>query len=322
MLRKIITSVAVAQALNTLPILATEVMDEFYPPAMRQTHPFADIKISELQRIAKAVPVVLAGTTPVNLGEGDSSLTTVTPQPIDILDTITPKDLLDVKSMDGTTREAWIRGRVDYARQTVRATTEALAIQSLSGQISFPMKVGNGTLDTYTVKFGTPLTYTPSMLLTDPKIDIGQVLGILRGMARTIKRKGGGSKIVFKCSEDVFDLIVNLCANITNSSIRVELKEDSVIIAGYSISALTAEYFDPATKTYKKGVAKGTIKAIAKESFGFRYLAIHDIDAGLKPLPLFVKPILQKIPSAWVINTKSTPLPIPNPNGICDAVVI
>lgn len=100
------------------------------------------------------------------------------------------------------------------------------------------------------------------------------------------------------------------------------MKEDSIIVAGYTISALTAEYWDPNTKDYKKGIVDGKMKAIAKDSFGFRYLAIHDIEAGLKPLPLFVKPILQQIPSAWVIVSKSTPLPIPNPNGICDAVVI
>jgi len=322
MLRTIVTSTAVAQALNAMPDIHTEVMDEFYPSNIRQTHPFADIKISDLQRIAKAVPVVLAGTTPVNLGEGDSALTTITPQPIDILDTITPKDLLDVKSMDGTTKDVWVRGRVDYARQTVRATTEALCIQSLSGQISFPMQVGGGALSTYTVKFGTIPTYTPTTLLSAASANIGTILNTLRAMTKVIKRKGAGTKIVFKCSEDVFDAIAKICANTQNSSIKVEMKEDSIIVAGYTISALTAEYFDPKTKTYKQGIPPKTLKAIAKDSFGFRYLAIHDIEAGLKPLPLFVKPVLQKIPSAWVINTKSTPLPIPNPNGICDAVVL
>ena len=322
MLRTIITSVAVAQALNALPILETEVMDEFYPASMRQAHPHSDIRISELQRIAKAVPVVLSGTTPVDLGEGDSSTLTIEPQPIDIVDTITPKDLLDVKSMDGTTKKVWVQGRVDYARQTVRATTEALCIQSLSGQINFPLKIGNGTLDTYTIKFGDILLYTPSKKLSADDADIGTLLNILRGMAKRIKQKGAGTKIVFKVSEDVFDTISKICSNIQNSSIRVEMKEDTIIVAGYTISVLTAEYYDPATKTYKKGIADKTIKAIAKDSFGFRYLAIHDIEAGLKALPIFVKPILQQLPSAWVINTKSTPLPIPNPNGICDAVVL
>ncbi len=322
MLRKIVTSVLVAQALNALETIETPIMDEFYPQKIRRNHPFASIDIHEISRIIKAVPVVMRGTEPINIGEGAGSINSITPQPIDVIETISGAVLNDLKIMDGTSQNMWLQDRMDFARQTIRATTEALCIQSLSGKIAFAMKTDTG-IETYEIKFGNVLIFVPQKNLSAADADIGTLLNIMRDMKSKIKRMGGGTKVKYKVSPDVFDKIVAMVTGVTDNTIKIEIQQDKVFVAGWEISVMDDEYYDPKTKSYKRGIADGTMKAIATNGgFGFRYLALDDIDAGLKAVPLFAKAIKRDIPSGWIINTMSKPLPIASPKSICDAVVI
>jgi len=322
MLRKIVTSVLVAQALNKLETIETPIMDEFYPQKLRRNHPFASIDIHEISRIIKAVPVVMRGTEPINIGEGAGSINSITPQPIDVIETISGAVLNDLKTMDGTTQNMWLQDRMDFARQTIRATTEALCIQSLAGKIAFAMKTDSG-METYEIKFGDVLTYTPSKKLSESDANLATLLNIMRGMKSKIKREGGGTKVKFKVAPDVFETIVSMLTDITDNTVKIDIQQDRLLVAGWEISVLDDEYFDPITKAYKRGIADGTMKAIATNGgFGFRYLALDDIDAGLKAVPLFAKAIKRDIPSGWIINTMSKPLPIASPKSICDAVVL
>lgn len=322
MLRKIVTSALVAQALNALEPIETPIMDEFYPQKMRRTHPFASIDIHEISRIIKAVPVVMRGTEPINIGEGAGSINAITPQPIDVIETISGAVLNDLKTMDGTSQSMWLQDRMDFARQTIRATTEALCIQSLSGAISFAMKTESG-MQSYEIKFGDVLTYTPTKVLSAPDATVGTLLNILRGMRSKIKKEGGGSKVKYKVAPDVFSKIVQMVTGITDNTIEIKIQQDKIFVAGWEISVMDDEYYDPISKTYKRGIIDGTIKAIAVNGgFGFRYLALDDIDAGLKAVPLFAKAVKRDIPSGWIINSMSKPLPIASPKSICDAVVL
>lgn len=323
-IRKIVTEKKVQESLNRLPDASSPVMDEFYPVAVRLRHPNAFIRIDEIQQIVKAVPVVLRGTTPVSIGEGSGSINSIEPQPIDIIDSVSGADLNNIKNFDGTSEKVWLDNRMMFARNTIRATSEALCIQSLSGQISFAMKTEDGT-DTYSVKFGDTLTYTPALKLNAVGADVETVIEILSGMASKIEENGGGIKIKFKASPDVYTAMVKILKNSgANSAITVKVGVNKITLDDdVVIEKFNHKYYDPTTKTYKTGIAEKTLKAVAMDGgFAFRYLALDDIDAGLKPLPLYAKPIKREIPSGWVINTMSKPLPIPNPNSICDAVVL
>ena len=321
-LRKIVTNQKVAEALNALPDASSEIMDKYYPASVRSNHPFASISLEEIQQIVKAVPVVLRGGMPVNIGGESTSISFIEPQAIDIIDSISAVTLNNIKDRDGTTQQAWLADRMLFARNTIRATTEALSIQSLSGKISFSMKTDAG-MSVYEIDFGNVLSFVPGSKLNAAGADISTVLSILRGMHNKIKKAGGGTKVAFEASADVFDKIVSMAGTAKDSNIKIEIKTNQIIIAGYEINAFVAEYYDPTTKDYKTGVAEKTLKCIATDGgFAFRYLALDDIDAGLQALPLFAKAIKRELPSGWIINTKSKPLPIPNPNSICDAVVL
>jgi len=323
-IRKIVTEKKVQESLNRLPDATSPVMDEFYPSAIRRPHPSAFIRIDEIQQIVKAVPVVLRGTTPVSIGEGSGSINSIEPQPIDIIDSVRGADLNNIKHFDGTSEKVWLDNRMLFARNTIRATSEALCIQSLSGQISFAMKTEDGE-DTYSVKFGNVLTFVPVLKLNGAEAGVETLMEILSGMASKIEENGGGTNIKFKASPDVYTALVKMLKNSgSNSSISVKVGVNKITLDDdVVIEKFNHKYYDPATKTYKTGIAEKTLKAVAMDGgWAFRYLALDDIDAGLKPLPLYSKPIKREMASGWVINTMSKPLPIPNPNSICDAAVL
>jgi len=320
-LRKIVTEKNVIEALNALPPITTPVMDRFYPEKMRRPHPQAYIRIDEVASIVRAVPVVMRGGIPVDLGQGQGSKSIIEPQPVDVMDTVSGKDLNDIKQFDGRSQKLWLQDRMDFARRTIRATSEALCIQSLSGQIAFPLKTADG-FDTYEIKFGDILKYDPDTKLSADGAGLEVLQAILRGMKREIRRNGGGAKIGFYAAGDVFDKIVGLLGGVASPKVKIEIGDDYVQVGSSRIELLDAEYWDPKEKVYKPALKDGTLKAVDKDGFAFRYLALDDVDAGLKPLPIFAKPIKQDLPSGWVINTMSKPLPLPNVKGICDATVL
>lgn len=279
-------------------------------------------RIDEISKIAKAVPVVMRGSMPVSIGGEHGSINKIEPQPIDVVDSITGAELNDLKNYDGTSQDLWLESKMLFARDTIKMTSEALCIQSLSGTINFPMKTDSG-LEEYEIKFGDVLLVTPTKKLNESDATIKDVFSTIRSMKRKLKENGRGGAIVYKASPDVFDKIVELADKyVQTGSLVVKVEEDSVIVGGFKIVAFDEQYYDPKTKTLVNGIGNGKLKAISKAGFAFRYLALDDIDAGLKAIPLFSKPIKREIPSGWIINTMSKPLPIPDPKGICDAILL
>lgn len=322
-LRKIVTEQKVAESLNRLQPAKSPVMDEFYPAGIRKNHPSAYIRIDEIKAVTKAVPVVLRGTMPVSIGDGAGQTNRIEPQPIDVMMSITGAELNDLEALGGEGEQAWLDSKTNYSRDTIRVTAEALAIQSLSGTISFPMKTENG-LDTYTVKYGNILTYAPTTKINADGAGVETVIEILNGMVEKLEIAGSVGQTAFKASPDVFTALVKLFKNSgETTALRVKIGlgkitiDDDIVIERFNV-----KYYDPATKTWKASIAEKTIKAIVKDTFAFRYLALDNLDAKLKPLPFFMKPIKRDLPSGWVLNALSKPFPIPDPNGICDAVVL
>lgn len=322
-IRKIVTEKKVAESINRLPEAKSPVLDEFYPSSKRRVHPSAFITITEIQSVTKAVPVVMRGTMPVSIGDGAGQTNKIEPQPVDVIMSVTGAQLNDIKQYDDAGEKAWLDSKTEYARNTIRVTTEALAIQSLSGTINFPMKTEDG-FDTYKVEFGSVLSYVPTVKLSSTTADVSTVIDILNGMVEKLQDAGSEGSIVFKASPDVFSKLTKLLRGEgDDTAVKVKIGlgkitiDDDIVIERYS-----GKYYNPQTKAWVSGIAEKTIKAVVKDNFAFRYLALDNVAANLKPLPLFINPIKRELPSGWVLNALSKPFPIPDPNGICDAVVL
>ncbi len=319
-LKHIITPKNVREQLGKLSPLNTPVMDDIYPASVRDTYPFDTISIDEISSIAKAVPVVNRGSASVTLGGGSSSLKTIEPLPIIVNKPITAAELNRIKTLTASGQSSWLRNTIDFARRTIRSTTEALCAQSLTGKISFAMKTEDG-LDTYVVDYGNTLKIT-SNFTWGPSVKIGNIFSDLSDMAALIEENGGGAAVEFRAGKNVYARLLDVVGGLQSAAISTKVTDNAIYIGGYKISRYNTKYFDPATKKYKPVLNDNGIKAIAKDGgFAFRYLAIDDVDAGLQPLPLWLNPIKLSDPSGYKVIAQSKPLPIPSVKSICDATV-
>jgi hypothetical protein len=323
MLKKLFTQAAIAHAIKTLPEIKSPVMDTFYPAASRTTHPFSMIGIDEISETVKAVPVVRRGTASISVGGGSRSQSYIEPQPIDVNSFAGAKDLNDLKLLDSAGQQTYVNAKIDFIRKTVRATSEALCAQSLSGKISYAMKTETG-MDTYEVDFGTVATATIAEKWGADTTQLKHILTHLMDMAETIETAGFGSNVEFYAGKTAFSEVASKVIAMGNDT-RIEAKVDGNVIklGGYTITRMAATYYDPKAKTYKKAIDDKFVQAVGKDAaFGFKYLAIDDLDAGLQAMPIFINPKKVDDPSGWKIMGQSKPLPIPVVKAMVKAQVI
>lgn len=313
----------VAARINAMSDINTKVMDDIYPSGVRGTHPFATIGIAELTEIAKAVPVVRRGTQSVSIGGGTGSISFIEPQPIDVSRFVTAKELNDLKLLDPNAQNTWLDGKLVYMRNTVRATSEALSCQSLTGAINYPMKIDGG-FDSYQISFGTVATITPTKVWDAAGSTIGDVNDTLNKMSEALEDDGFASDIEFRIGALVESFLVGLIGSLGNDTrIIAKVDADYIYIGKHKLKMSKGRYYNPQTKAYVNAIGDKVVQAIDMAGgFSFKYLAIDDIDAGLAATPLFINPKKADDPSGYKIIAKSTPLPIPVPSAMNKSTVL
>lgn len=323
-LRKYFTPKAIAQILETLPPLETPILDRIYPESRRKQHQLPVLGIDEITAVVKNVPVVRRGTQAVPAPSADTrAITYIEPQPVEVSTFITAKELNDLKLLAETSIQNYIAGKIDYLRQVIRKTTEALAVQSLKGEISYPMKTLTG-YDTYTVNFGPTLSYIPDKKWDATDKTIADLLKDLLEITKVIKENSGYGNIRFFAGSDAFLALANLVLKQAGDApIKAEVTEKGVTLAGFTIEYLDAVYTDYINNNTYSAIDPDKVLAIAMDApFTLWYCAIDDIEAGLVAMPFYAVPDTKKNPSGVEIVAKSKPLPVPVPKAICWADVI
>jgi len=323
-LREFFTPEAVAQVLKTLPPLKTPVVDTIFPDSKRRQHGLPVVGVDEIVKTTNAVPVVRRGSPSVPIGDEGRTITYIEPQPIDVNSFFTAKDLNDLKLLDKAGRQQVVTNRIDDMRRVVRATTEGLASQALTGQIAWPMKTEGGVLDTYQVGFGSPLTYSPDLTWDDANKKAKDILNDLIQMESQVQDESGYAEMKIWAGRQAFLALAGVVENISNkSAIKVSISERAINLAGYSVELMNVSYYDPATKTRKKIVDEKKVVMWANDApFTLLYCAIDDMKAGLLPMPFYARPVDEDDPSGVKILGKSKPLPVPVPKAICWATVV
>jgi len=316
---KLFSPSAIAHAIKHTTPIGTPIADEFYPKAIRTNHHKSVIGVDEITKIVKAVPVVRRGTASISIGGGSRSISYIEPQPIDIHTFAGAKDLNDIQTLDGTGQQVYVNNSISFLRNTILTTVEALSAQSLSGKISFAMKI-DGNMDTYEIDYGTIPVYTPAALWTAAESDLETVLEDMMDMAEVVEKNGFGQEVMFYAGKKVFKRIAGLIKALSNDS-RIDAKVNgmTITIGDYTVKRMSATYYDPASKTYKPAVADTKMLCKSKNAgFGFKYLAIDSLKNGLKATPMLIDPKLVDDPEGYKIYGKSTPLPIPTVKGMCE----
>lgn len=320
-LRQLFSPKAVADSLERLPKMETPIMDSIYTD--RRTWPLPVIARSEIAKAIGNQPVVRRGAPSINVGGEELSIEYIEPQPVDLSVHVSAAELNNLKLLDAKGLAAWRDSKIADLRGMVRATAEALAAQSLTGKIQYPMK-HEGGYTYYEVDFGPTLSYTPNA--TWDTAGLQDILMDLVNMSTQIKRERGyGARLRIFAGAQAFVTLAGKVIGLTSASDRIAARvtDQAVEIAGFRVELLNTSYEDHKAGGQKPVVGDKSIVMVATDApFRFYYLAVDDLDAGLQATPLYVKPIKQDDPSGYKLKGVSKPLPMPVPKAICWATVL
>jgi len=321
-IEKIFTREVIVETLKRLPPITSPLIDGIYKT--KKQHPFTIIGIDEIKKIINNVPVIKRGSAAYRLDSGSTEVSFIEPQPIEIEDFVSAKDVNDMKMFKPEDDKVWIDNRISDLRLNVRTTCEAMAAQSLLGKITYPMKMDSGYGD-YTVTFGTPLTETCSKKWDVTTTKLSDILDLLIRMQDAIKKKSVfGGQIVIKAGSKAFLKLADHVMNMTNDNrVNATVTEANIIFAGFRVELHSQTYYNLKTKETVSQVNDNKIVMIATDApHTLFYTAIDDIEAKLQALPLWITTELSKNPSGMKIFGKSKPLPIPVVNAICWSEVV
>ncbi len=309
----------VAEVIKTLPPIRTKVLDDVY--ARKVTHPFPQIGIKEVQDVAGAVPVVRRGAPGVPVSGGDVSISYIEPQPIKVTDSVTAVDANNLKSMGSQGYRAFLAQKLDTLRRKIKATTEALAAQSITGKISYPIRLENGKDDTYEVDFGSPLSYTPPK--TWSSADLRDVFSQLVEIEAVLQEEGIANSVTFWAGKSAFMELVGKIQSLNSNTVpKPEVNGNKINLFGYEIEMVNQKYRLP-DGTLKPVVPDNKIVAFDKNAgFTLFYLAIDNFKAGLQAVPMFISSYQTQDGSSFVVQAESKPLPVPIVKAICWATVL
>ncbi len=283
-------------------------------------YPDVKIPLSLLEDVLTNAPVVRRGTKHFALDFGKASTQSIEVQGIDLSHFMKGAELNNLKSLGKVALKQMLTIQMNKLSETTDKTVEALCAQSLTGSISYPMKTEGGALERYEIDLGTPLSHALTTKLDASGATIMDVYTTLTAMHEKIKEKGFGDKVVTLAGSQVFNQILKLAEGSKTNLLKVEVGEGKVSIAGYVIELESGTYQDViggSKQVVSKVDAKKLVMFDQNANQKLYYLALDDLDAGLKPLPIYIKAVKCDNPSGIELLSSSKPFPALNMNAVC-----
>ena len=310
--------------LERLPEIKSPIMDMVYPESKRTNYPRSIVALKDLPKEVKNVPVILRGTQAVPIGD-KKGVSGYEPFPIEVSMTLTAADLNDLIAAGFVSNaQAEIDQKVDRMRRTTRATTEALAAQSLTGKIQYSVRgalADNSEL--YTADFGATKKHTVSKAWNNSTVTIADIIKDCLAMGDKMRGNGYGNDLAVLVSSEAFNLVINLILKLSNNALSLSVSNNAIIFPGFTLYRFASTYYDYKAKTETPVIPEGKACAVALDApHWLPYCAIDDIDAQLAPLPFFSKAVKIENPSAWELYGKSKPFPVPIVDAICWADIL
>lgn len=308
--------------LNKMPPLHTQIMDLVYPESAQVNHPFSTIGYEDLPQAIKNIPLVSRGSASYPVPLNGSKLRFIEPQNLNPSHFVSAKTLNDVRNLDQNGVRQFLNNKVDGLRRITRTSKEAMAIQSLTGKISYDMRNADGVIEKYEVDFGSIGSVT-----ADTKFDAGgaklsNVITTVGKAVAKIKEKTNATKFIGLIGWDVYGAIADL-ANTANNNKLVEVKEGSIVIGEVTLYVTSASYYDYKTKANVGVVAAKKMKIIGVDAdFRFYNCALDSVAENFAAVPFAVREVPQDDPEGIKLIGESRPMPIPNVDAICESTVL
>lgn len=316
----------IAQVINATEAYGTPVMDRFYPENRRQYWGDVLVPRNKITDIVRAVPVVLRAAPGISLGGGSGTFEYLVPQPIKTRDAITAAEYNNAALAGMESLQQWANSRTARHLQTHRLTTEALAAQSLTGTITFPIANEAGVVvDTYTVGYGTNGTYTVTVDFTASATKISDIHKNLVAMRRQLTRAGYGASLQVLVGENIYAALLDKVIAVSNDTrIPARLQEDGGIRIGqFVLYPFDAEYYHPGglggspAAGYTKVIGNDELMMYdAGAPWTFLRVKLDNFKLPADPAPLGVIPSVSEDGSSLSLYAESKPFPIPVPEAV------
>lgn len=314
-LRNLFVPDAIANTMETLPVLQTTVMDTFFKA--RPSHPSPMIGRSVIEDIVQTIPVVRRDGLPIPLANEAMETDFIAPLPIKPSINISAAEVNDMRAWLGNTQtlENWRKKKIDVLRRVVRDSTEGMCSTVFNtGKVEWPIHHEGGRKETYSIDFGTIPTYTPKAAI-GVNSKLSDVYGILEDMEEIIRRNGFGGKVEFWAGKKVFRQLIDLAeASVTTLAInpfKIAFKDGKVEIGDYVIHALKEHYPSPmGDGTWVPKIGEKELHAVAIDIGGsVHYCAIDNIKANNAPTPFHITVVERADGSGISLIAQSKPLP-------------
>ena len=287
--------------LERLPEIKSPIMDMVYPEAKRTNYPRSIVAINDLPKEVKNVPVIRRGTKAVPVSD-KKAVSGYEPFPIEVSMTLTAVDLNDLIAAGFTvSAQAEIDQKVDRMRKTTRATTEALAAQSLTGKIQYSVRgVLADNSELYTADFGATKTHTVAKPWNSSTVTIADIIKDCLAMGDMTRGNSFGNNLAVLVNSAAFNLVINQILKLSTNALSLSVANNVIHFPGFTLHRLASTYYDYKAKAETPVIPDGKACAIALDApHWLPYCAIDDIDAQLAPLPFFSKAVKIENPSAW-----------------------
>jgi|GEM_PF-737550 len=321
-LKAFFTMNANIERLKRLPELKTPIMDLVYPNDRRTNYPKSIIAAEDLPKEIKNIPVISRGSEAVIIAT-KTEIKGFEPFPIEASLRVLASDLNDIVSLGFATQQSHIDQKVERLRRITRATTEALAAQSLSGKIQYALKTAGEDKNVYIIDYGATQTFTPKVKWNTNSVTIAEIITDCLSMTDLVGGTGFGNQTVVLLNASTFAIVIKKVLESKTNILNITVDENAINFPGFTMMRMGSTYYDYQNKKSFPVIPDNKACAIAIDApHWLPYCAIDDLDANLAPLPFFSKAEKLSNPSAWEIYGKSKPFPVPIVDAICWAEVL
>ena len=318
--RNYFTRAALLEALNRLPSLRTPIMDLIYPESVRKNHPFDKLTVTDLGLPTKNIPLIKRGSQSYALTPDESSIKIIDPANLTPSMFLSAADCNRVNSLEAGGRQVLFDNYIDTLRRSIRKSTEAMSIQSLTGKISYDLRTADSNMDLYEVNFGKPKAVEVTAKWDDENTTFGDIVAGLGQINSSLQETSDGTDIVHLIKMDVYKALANKAA--TNKDL-IKVFEDHIMVGTSKFYLTNARYWSYREKKFKEAIPDKTVVSVARDdAFSLFYCALDSFDANFSGMPFFVREHHTSDPEGVKFIGQSRPMPVPNVSAIRTAQVL
>ncbi|MCL2762225.1 MAG: major capsid protein [Treponema sp.] len=321
-LKKFFVLSALVNTLNRLPPMRTFIMDLIYPESVRWNHPKDKLAHADLGLPEKNIPLITRGSSSYPIPLDKTALKLIDPANITPSLILNAHEINEMRSLGVAQQQQLVDRKIDKLRKIVRKTTEAMAIQSITGKIAYDIRNADNTLDTYVVDFGTPKAIPIAKKWDADGTTVGDITATIGQIIDSMQETSEGTDLVYLCGFDVYSALVAKAGKLNNSDL-IKVFPDHVQIGNAKFIICSAKYYSHKIKTNVKAIPAKTVIVIAKDdAFSLAYCALDSLDSNFAALPFFINMVKKDDPEALKLIGQSRPMPIPNVDAIRTAQVL